>query len=234
MANSNPVLTPAYVLHSRSYRDTSSIVEFFTEEFGVLAAVAKGARNPRSSWRGILMSGTPLLISCVGRQELLTLTHAEIQGTPLLLQGPALFSLFYLNELLLYLLQRSDPYPSLYHYYVQTITKLNESTSLEPILRLFEWKLLQELGYGLHIEIDKTKADAIQAESYYQVINQQKIIPSSPPYTGTVYQGHTLLALSTAQFPADPRILREAKYLLRYLLTPLLGNKEIKSRALFT
>lgn len=232
MVSTNPVLTPAYVLHSRSYRDTSSIVEFFTEEFGLLAAVAKGARNPRSPWRGILMPGTPLLISCVGRHELLTLTQAEIQGAPLFLQGTALFSLFYLNELLLYLVQRSDPYPSLYRYYVQTITRLNELPSLEPLLRLFEWKLLQELGYGLHIEVDNDHA--IRAEGFYQVINQQKITPVSSSFTGTIYQGHTFLALTTGNFPADPIILREAKHLLRCLLAPLLGGKEIRSRALFS
>jgi len=41
---------PAYVLHSRGFRDTSLIVEAFTREHGRVAVVARGARSARSRW----------------------------------------------------------------------------------------------------------------------------------------------------------------------------------------
>ncbi len=44
----------AYVLHSRPYRDTSALVDFFTLEHGKVSAVVKGARNPKSKFRAVL------------------------------------------------------------------------------------------------------------------------------------------------------------------------------------
>jgi len=39
-------LEPAYILHSRSFRETSLIVEAFTREHGRVAVVARGASPP--------------------------------------------------------------------------------------------------------------------------------------------------------------------------------------------
>mgnify|MGYP000668136443 CR=1 FL=1 len=38
-------LQPAFVLHSRPYRDTSLLLEVFTAEYGRLSLVGKGARR---------------------------------------------------------------------------------------------------------------------------------------------------------------------------------------------
>jgi DNA replication and repair protein RecO len=43
---------PAYVLHTYEFKETSLVVELFTKEHGRVAAVAKGARRPRSAMRG--------------------------------------------------------------------------------------------------------------------------------------------------------------------------------------
>jgi len=40
-------LTPGYLLHRRSFRDTSLIIEFFTREHGRLTCFARGARGPK-------------------------------------------------------------------------------------------------------------------------------------------------------------------------------------------
>ncbi|MFN7098647.1 MAG: DNA repair protein RecO, partial [Gammaproteobacteria bacterium] len=150
----NPLLEPAYILHYRAYRDTSLIVEFFTKQHGRITAVAKAARSSRSPWRGLLSPGIPLLITCVGKHELLTLTQAEPDGSPLMLQGKALFSLFYVNELVMHLLHRFDSHVQLYEQYAQTLTQLATASQIEIPLRIFEWKLLQELGYGLALDKD--------------------------------------------------------------------------------
>ena len=43
-----------YVLHSYPFKETSLVVELFSQQFGRVAAVAKGARRPRSAMRGML------------------------------------------------------------------------------------------------------------------------------------------------------------------------------------
>ncbi|MGY8792648.1 MAG: DNA repair protein RecO, partial [Gammaproteobacteria bacterium] len=39
---------PCFLLHARSFGDTSIIADVFTESSGKVSIVAKGAKNPRS------------------------------------------------------------------------------------------------------------------------------------------------------------------------------------------
>jgi DNA repair protein RecO (recombination protein O) len=48
------VRTPALILHSFPYGDTSRILRLLTPGYGVRAVIAKGARSPRSRFGGIL------------------------------------------------------------------------------------------------------------------------------------------------------------------------------------
>src|SRR5690625_7108362 len=60
-----------------------------------------------------------------------------------------MLSAWYLNELLLMLLPKEDPYPQLFATYEETLGALCQAPeSVAPILRRFEWILLQETGYG--------------------------------------------------------------------------------------
>ena len=101
---------PGYVLHAYPYRETSLIVEAFTEAHGRVAMVARGAKRPRSELRGVLQGFQPLLLSWFGQQELKTLLRAEWRGGLPLVSGRALLCGFYLNELLLRLLAHEDPH----------------------------------------------------------------------------------------------------------------------------
>ena len=103
----------AFVLHSYPFRETSLILDVFSRSHGRLAMVARGARRPKSSLRGLLMNFQPLLLSWFGKGEVRTLHSAEWQGGQPYLQGTALMCGFYLNELLLNLLARDDPHQQL-------------------------------------------------------------------------------------------------------------------------
>ena len=117
---------PVYVLHTYPFKETSLVVELLTREFGRIAAVAKGARRPRSAMRGMLQSFQPLVAAWSGKSELRTLHTLEWGEGLLLLQGEALICGFYLNELLLRLLPREDPHEALFDYYRQTLRDLSE------------------------------------------------------------------------------------------------------------
>src|SRR6185312_14455091 len=106
-------LQPAYLLHTRPYRETSLLAELFTQDFGRISAVIKGARQMRSRYRPI-RPFTPLLVSYQGRSDLFNLTELEFTRMPYALEGDILFCGFYLNELLLRLLLAHDPYPFLF------------------------------------------------------------------------------------------------------------------------
>jgi len=146
-------LEPSYVLHARSYRETSLLLEVFSHQHGRLGMVARGARRPKSVFRGLLDPFQPLRLSWSGRGELQTLRDAELAGTAVSLKGDRVLAGFYLNELLIKFMQRDDPHPQLFALYTQTIADL-AGDAVEPVLRRFELGLLRESGYALNLEAD--------------------------------------------------------------------------------
>jgi DNA repair protein RecO (recombination protein O) len=124
MAGMRVNLQPAYILHSRPYRDSSVILEVFTPEHGRISALARGARRKSrgGSAAALLQLFTPLLLSFSGRGELKTLTAREAAGTAVSLRGDRLYSGLYVNELLVRLLHRYDPHPQLFVAYGGTGT----------------------------------------------------------------------------------------------------------------
>lgn len=147
---------PAFVLQSTAWRETSLIVKVFAHHHGVVTLVAKGAKRPYSGLRAVLMPFQPLMLSWTGAAEVKTLTHAEVvRVRPL--AGSVLMSCWYMNELLLRLLAAEDPHPGLYLAYEQAIDALADGKTngqgsgqtTAAVLREFEWRMLQETGYGL-------------------------------------------------------------------------------------
>ena len=84
-------LEPAYVLHARLYRESSQLLEVFTAQHGRVGIIARGARRPKSAFRGLLEPFQPLRMSWSGRGELATLTHAEVGGLLAPLAGQSTF-----------------------------------------------------------------------------------------------------------------------------------------------
>lgn len=229
---------PAFVLHTRNYSETSLLLEVFTSQHGRLGLIAKGARRPASRLRAVLAPFQPLLIGWSGRGELMILTGAEPDGAEHGLQGEVLYCGFYLNELLMRLLHRHDPHEQLYTAYRETLATLVGATSrYEAALRLFEKRLLRELGYGLMLEHDVTDRSPIAADALYEYIPERGPIRIRHPelnarLQGVRVRGESLLALANDDL-SEPRALREAKVLMRTLLAPHLGDRPLHSRNLF-
>jgi DNA repair protein RecO (recombination protein O) len=231
-------LSEAYVLHTRPFRDTSLIVEFFSKDHGRWTVLAKGARkNPR--WKGWLQPFTALWVQWRGKSELPLLTTAEPQpGAVALLHGNALLSGFYLNELLIRLLEKHDPFPELFTCYQETLLQLTQGP-LEIALRRFEKRLLQELGYGLVLDRELASNEPLEPEQYYQYRLEQGAVKATDFYQRAEnvgeyhYLGKHLLALHTESFDT-PESLRDAKRLTREALGVLLNHKPLRSRELFS
>jgi DNA repair protein RecO (recombination protein O) len=139
----------AFVLHATPWRETSLVVDLLTQQHGRIAAVAKGAKRANSAMRALQLSFQPIRVSWTGHSELRTLTKAEWQGGLAQPEGESLFCGFYLNELLVKLLHREDPHPTVFTSYFETLERLTHaqhSLHREWALRYFEWRLLQESG----------------------------------------------------------------------------------------
>ncbi|EKD70219.1 MAG: DNA repair protein RecO [uncultured bacterium] len=230
------MLQPAYVLHRRPYRESSFLIELFTLEYGRLTGIAKGARQQKSSILGLLQPFTPLQISWVGKAELMTITQVELNGEVARLQGDCLFAGFYLNELLITLLEKWDPHIKLFSVYADTIAHLAGVRLEEKILRSFEKFLLEDLGYGLLPKTDISLHNKLSPEKYYRLVPEQGWVESElgddVQTKFNIFSGKTLLAIAKEDW-SELETLQDAKRLTRIALAPLLGKRPIYSRQLF-
>jgi DNA repair protein RecO (recombination protein O) len=225
---------PAFVLHTYAYRETSLIVEAFTERAGRVAMVARGAKRPRSELRGVLQAFQPLTLAWAGVGELKTLLKAEWQGGMPLPAGAALLCAFYLNELLLKLLPREDPHPGLWPAYEGALLGLTGTAlpaSHAGILRRFELRLLAELGYALGLEREADTGAPIDPAGRYHYVYDRgpRRFAAEPLGQWPVVHGAALIALATERYP-DADVAAEAKRLMRSVLDHHLDQRRIFSR----
>ncbi|WP_423062839.1 DNA repair protein RecO [Candidiatus Paracoxiella cheracis] len=226
------LLEPAFVLHRRPYSDTSLIVELFSVNHGRISAVARSARGLKSRYKGKLELFSPLLVSWLGGRELKTLGNVELHGRPTLLDGDTLLCGFYLNELLMRLLHRDDPYPDLFDAYKKTLENLSNGAPVQILLRCFEKKLLHELGYGLPLNREIETGLPIEPSQYYHYIPDRGFLKSERDDSQiAIFSGHSLIALHNEQFDEE-ETLKEIKRLMRMAIGRHLGNKPLQSREL--
>ncbi len=230
-------LQPGFVLHRRDFRNTSLIVEAFTPEFGRIGLVARGVRRPRSEKNSLLQAFRPLLLSWTGKGELYTLTNVEAEHFVNPVVGAAYASCFYLNELLMRLLQRDDAHEEVYRLYEQTLSAIQTATSptaTERVLRLFEKQLLQELGYGLMLDCEADTGQVIDESCEYCYEPERGPVPKAEGRvaSGPSISGHSLLSLARNEL-TDEQSLRDSKRLMRVILREYLGDKPLQSRMLY-
>ncbi len=228
-------LQPAYVMHSRPYRDSSALLDVFTAEYGRIALVARGMRRQsrRGSGAALLQPFIPLLLSFSGRSELKTLLAIEsVQGV-LNLRGERMFSGMYMNELLVRLLHRNDAHPVLFSAYDQALKALAESTVVDAVLRRFELCLLDELGYSFSLAVDGVSGLAVQSTLWYRYDPAFGVVASGAALDRhtTAFLGSDLLAMASGEFAGPVRLA--AKRLLREALAVHLGDTPLRSRELF-
>jgi len=223
--DSTPV-QPAFVLHSRPYRESSALVDFFTPH-GRFRAVLRGARGKAGT---LARPFVPLEAEFRGRGELKNVARLEAAGLAHWLDGVELFAGMYLNELLVRLLPAEDAHPDLFEHYRQTLPALAQKRPLEPLLRAFEWRLLTDLGYGFPLDQD-IESQPIVGSRQYRLLPDRGLEPVGHFQPG-LFSGEELLAMSEADW-SIPGALAAAKRLMRQALAPHLGGRPLVSRELF-
>ena len=226
MSSTPPPSQTAYVLHSRAYRESSALVDFLTPQ-GRLRAVLRSARGKAGT---LARPFVPLEVEFRGRGELKNVGRMESAGVSTWLNGEALFSGLYLNELLIRLLPSEDPHPAVFDHYAATLLALAEGRPLEPLLRSFEWRLLDDLGYGFALNRDIHQAP-IEADGMYRLKVDAGLERVYLPQPG-LFNGVELLAMAEANWSA-PGALPAAKRLMRQALAVHLGGRPLVSRELF-
>ena len=234
---------PGFVLHSYPYKETSLIVEVFTRRFGRVSLLARGARRPRSTMRGVLLAFHPLRLTWSASAELGTLMSAEWGGGQASLSGIALMCGFYINELLLRLLPRDDPHEALFDEYGKALSRLSEGgaaagrlaegAAQAAILRGFERRMLAELGYAPVLDRDAANGTQIEAAKHYAYEAERGPVETRRSNGDSVVSGRTLLDMAADNYD-DSRTREEARQLMRALIAERLGGQVLHTRAVLS
>ncbi len=234
-------LQPAFIIHSRNFRETSQLVDFITPEYGRVSAVAKGVKRSKLN-KNLLHPFSKILISWHGKGELKTLGSIDqgSAGERLLLQGNALLSGLYINELLSILLRMQDNCETLFDGYQRVLQQLASCDEIEPYLRCFEKLLLQELGYGIPFPEPVSDTDneidlsGPEMQYYYNPESEFELLRYAPTVQQKqrCFSSKVLNAICADNFQTT-EVRQAAKRLMRLSITPLLGGKALRSRELF-
>lgn len=241
-----PAMLAAYVLHQYDWSESSLILDLFTRDQGRLVVVAKGAKRAHSQLRAVLLPFQPIAVA-LGRvprsepgdeaaAEVQTLRTAEWLGGHVMPAGAALFSGFYLNELLMKLLARHDPHAELFDAYAQTLPALSGEAS-QPALRAFELKLLQSSGLLPDLSLETLTLSPVDPDRAYRLVPEVGVTsaPGEAALPGqalidvqAALQHGSLAALQQACALATPAWRQALRGLLHYHL----GHAILRTRQL--
>ncbi len=233
----------SFVLHTYHWRESSLIVEFFTEKEGRVSAVAKGARRATSNLRGLLIPFNRILIRYSKKGELRSLMSAEWdERGEKKLAGEQLFTGFYINELILKLVQKNDPFKVLFSAYESTLKSLALLPELQEVhLRRFEFAMLKEIGV-----FPDFSEYIISGKNHLYLTPEHGVVSEIDIHNRGYTIGYDyfpigsdllkILKMLTFDFNQWVKIFQNKKYwmrlksLLRFLLNGQLNSVELKSR----
>jgi len=222
------------------------VLDLFTREQGRIAVVAKGAKRPYSQLRAVLLPFQRIQVTLSkpgktadgGSAEVVTLRAAEWAGGLTLPVGAALFSGYYLNELLLKLLARQDPQPQLFDAYADTLPRLHaqEDAQSQAALRAFELRLLLELGLLPDLSLSTITQAPLDEGRTYMLSAEAGVLPHAGD--AAAFSAAHLIQLQAALLHGSSAALQ---YACAFCLTPLrqslrsllhyhLGQKPLRTR----
>ncbi|ARD44970.1 DNA repair protein RecO [Colwellia sp. PAMC 21821] len=218
----------AFVLHTRPYRENQLLVDLLTEHDGKLAALSYVGHSTKSSRKALLQPFLPISVTLKGQQSLKSLIRVEPIGKSFLLKKNALFSAFYINELLVKLLGENIACGELFQQYITCLTSLAEASNIEICLREFELMLMEELG----ISFDFSLVFEHSAQGFYY-LPDEGFIPAYTQLKQPCYDRLHLQAIAQQDL-STPEVLITFKNLMRQVINHLLNGVPLNSRKLFS
>jgi DNA repair protein RecO (recombination protein O) len=142
----------ALVLRTTDWSETSRIATLWTREFGKVRVLAKGGRRLKSNFENSLdlltLCRVVFLRKSSGGLDLLTEARVEERFPRLRADLQALYSAYYIAELLSDWTEDYDPHPVLFDEALATLRNLGQPDVPTGVrLARFELVLLRELGY---------------------------------------------------------------------------------------
>ena len=223
----------AYVLHRRPFRETSALVALWVENQGLVRAVIKGVAGQsksailRNAW---LQPFQLIRVQIRGTRDLKTIYKFEPVPTGVVIKGEPLFACTYINELLLFTLNKHEPELHFFSYYQEFLKRITDifrpDAEIEPALRqkqmiielrCFEQYLLEAIGYSF--DWGSARDENIEVNMAYGFEPGEGFFPQA----SGLYQGALLIAIAQGQWQTKGA-LGAARAALRQQLEWVLGR----------
>ena len=146
-----------FLIHSRKYQETSSIIYVLFPNKGIQSLIFKGKYNNKDKFKFSLFN--EYLFTFNDKYNFPYLSKFENVSNLSFHKKYYLLGL-YANELLYKTIKEGYDFESIYEFYKSFLAQLSNSTSSSSRLAmLFEKNLLDNLGYGLHMGCDTNILD---------------------------------------------------------------------------
>jgi DNA repair protein RecO (recombination protein O) len=141
-----------FVLRTRPLTESSLIVSWLTLQLGRISTVAKGARRPKSPFRGKLdlFYEADFSFNRSRRSELHTLSEVSLRGTHPALRTDVLYlsQACYCAALVEQTTETETPLPAIYALFSALLLQIPLHPAQPQTIFAFELRLLSELGLG--------------------------------------------------------------------------------------
>ena len=218
-----------FLLHQRSYGETSIIAEVFTRNLGKMSIIARGAKKPKSKFFGYLVPFSRLKITFSGRSELKTLTNIDrdlsLNNTYLSKKS---YSLLYINELMIKLLPKDAEHKPLFDLYSKFIMDTVNEEKMDYLLRNFELDLLEMLGYGINFHADINNEEEIKLNKNYIFVAESGFMVSDDAKD---FSGEDIIKIRERNF--EDISTKKLKQLTQATIMFCLEGKDLNSRQIF-
>lgn len=231
----------AIVLRVIEFSESSCVVTLFTRDFGKIAALAKGARRPKSAFESALdllaLVRIVFLHKSSDALDLLTEAKLERRFRAATRELSRLYAGYYVAELLQQLTDLSDPHPDLFDAADRTLLALDGDGDVAGEVLKFEVVLLRLLGFLPALDACVVCGTPVAADGrvlFGQLaggvlcrdcrVGQKQVVSLSGSAIATVQR----LAEETEEKAETPRVETavrgELRGLLNHYVTNLLGH----------
>jgi DNA repair protein RecO (recombination protein O) len=174
--------TTGIVLRTRPLTESSLIVHWLTPELGRLGTVAKGARRPKSPFRGKidLFYTAEFMFARSRRSDLHTLREVSLHATrdPLRRNLGSLHQAAYGARLIELTTETETPLPGFYDLFGSFLDALAATAPKPQMIFAFEAKVLRELGLSPSREGGRKMVKAVEQLAELDWPRIQQLSPS--------------------------------------------------------
>jgi len=186
----------AYILNRRPFRDSSLLLDIFTENYGQVCCVARPAKKRGKVVKGHTEPFRYLHLQWIGKGDVQTLTEADERGRHDIPASELMLGL-YINELIMLFSRQHVANAELFNAYKYTLHKIGDADINRHILMRFELYLLQSIDFP--ISVDKTQEELlnlITAKTNFSFTKEQGLIQENSESSNMTYRQSQQILIS--------------------------------------